>query len=505
MTEPVRPEPVRPEPRAPSSSSSKEREEFTYDPRNERIVIGAAIADAAQRRTLTHTIPPDHMLVPTHGAMWRALRVMVDKGLTYDPETMRRLVVDEGITPDDAYLSGLEAEAGVPENLEWNVSTLRWDATKARVLQNVLPQLLREMKDSKASPESVAAIARSMQRALADGAGRRSIRRKDELKRTYAHEMEVRRERQEVFSFGYASMDARLVEGSMPGKMAIVVGLPGSGKSTFSVNACIKMARKGRRPLYCAWEMGTVSTLDVMIASVTLIELDRIVQGRVTDEEMARILKAKDWLVERITFMDGDAFFGDELRGNNTRGRKTNDHSLDLLEGYLAESASDVVFLDLWERCLVDLSYDGVTQALYRQQKMFESYNMYGVIIHQLKLKDVEKRADKRPTREAIKGTGAFVEVTDQLYGIHREAQFKAVPDNTIEVMCMKQRKGRANWAVRFDWQGEYGRVSGEGVEVPYDPGLESAGVMGNDDLGMIKTSRSRAGGEKIERSRREG
>ncbi len=173
-----------------------------------------------------------------------------------------------------------------------------------------------------------------------------------------------------------------------------------------------------------------------------------------------------------------------------------------MLEGYLAEAGCDAAIWDLWERSLVDLSYDGVTSALYRQQAMHAEYNVYGVIVHQLKLKDVERRVDKRPTRDAIKGTGAFVEVADQIYGIHREAQYKMVPDDSLEVLCLKQRKGTANWAIRFDWKGELALVAGDGVEVPFDPGIDSAPQFA--DIEDVQTSRSKRN-RGPERSRREG
>ena len=117
---------------------------------------------------------------------------------------------------------------------------------------------------------------------------------------------------------------------------------------------------------------------------------------------------------------------------------------------------------------------------------MCQEYRFTGVIVQQMRLKDVEKRADKRPTRESIKGTGAFVEVADLVFGIHRDAQFKAVPDDTIEVICLKQRMGKANWAIQFDWDGDKSSIT-NGREVPYDPGLESSSQFGSD-IGDIKT-----------------
>jgi len=199
-------------------------------------------------------------------------------------------------------------------------------------------------------------------------------------------------------------------------------------------------------------------------------------------------------LNRKILFME-NAFF--ERVALEKGKRKSNDRNLDILEGYIAEAGCDVVVMDLWERMLCDLSYEGVTDALYRQQEMHKEYGVHGIIVQQLKLKDVEKRADKRPTREAIKGTGAYVEVADLIFGVHRDAQFKKVPDDSLEVICLKQRKGEPNWAIRFDWDGPTCAIRG-GIEVSYDPGLESSDEFGGEvsDPSAIRTRGSSKSGK---------
>lgn len=492
--------PKPPNPNQQKTSAPDLGAELVYDPINERIVIAAAIADEAKRAVLVRSISADEMLVKENAAVWRAMRTLVDQKLTYDPEVMRRLVRDEIEDFDELYLDGLETGASVPTNLEWHVSTLRWDATRARVLRGPIPELLRDIRDPKASPEQVSAIARAVLRSVEGGHGRKYIRRPDELKRSYKAELASRRAVGNFYSMGYAAVDERLVEGTMPGKINVLVGLPGSGKSTFAADMTLRLAKAGRRVLYCPWEMGTESTLDVMLSSMSRIELERIVQGGFSAEEQHRIGRCTDWIVDRVKFMD-NAFYDANLRDGGRGFKRSNDRSLDVLEGYIAESGCDVVIMDLWERCLVDLSYDGVTAALYRQQQMAAEYRFYCVIVHQLRLKDVEKRADKRPTREAIKGTGAFVEVADQIYGVHRDAQFRNVPDDAIELICMKQRKGKANWAVRFGWDGSKALIEGDGMAVNYDPGLEDTEESG--DIGSIRTSSG--GGRRGKRSRRDG
>ncbi len=478
-----------------STGTALRREEFVYDTTNERVIICAAIAMAlAQRAVLVRSVAADELLHPEHVIIWRALRVMVEQGLEYDASVMRRLILDEGGRVESAYLSELEAEAAIPANLDWHLGMLRWDATRARLLQGAMPELLRALKEPKSSPERVAAAAHALLKGLDGGGGRRFIRRKEELARSYKAEVAARVAVGNFFPFHYEAMDHRLSEGSMRQRTCVVAGLSGSGKSTWLASLALNLALKGnRRVLLGAWEMGAESTLDVMIAGMTRIELERIVSGDLTPEEVASVHAATDRICSRITFME-NAFFAERKKGE----RRSNERNMAILEGYVAESGCDVLIMDLWERMLVDIGYEGVTTALYEQQDLHKRYNVYGIIAHQLSKEGLSKRLDRRPTRESIKGTGAFYEVADQVLGVHREALFKNVPDESLEVICLKQKKGKANWAVRFKWNGEMALVE-DGEEVPYDPGLDSGEKSG--DLSEIRTG----SGARRKTSRREG
>jgi replicative DNA helicase len=489
-----------PAPEETQRKAKAPRDEIVLDVVNERALIRAAIADRGKRDVLTRTLAPDEFLHPAHSPIWRALRVETDHGLEHDPEVFIRLVAEEGGS-DVTYLAELERTAGVPENLDWRISTVRWDACRARIAMGTLPALLAALKDPKASQEQVSNAARAIARAVEGGGARRFIRRGPELARSYKAELRARIATGNFWPWGFGAMDEHWTEGSMPKKTALIVGLSGSGKSTFVAEFVRRLAALGRRVLYGAWEMGTESTLDLMAAAMARVETTRLVRGDIdAEEEIVRLERCVDWLTERITFFDNPFF---ESSDKDRRGRADNNRSLDVLEGYIAESGCDVVVYDLWERMLIDLSYEGVTKALYRQQNMHDRYNVFGVLVHQLKGKEVEARADKRPTREGVKGSGAFVEVCDQLVGIHRDAQFRRVPDDTIEAICLKQRKGKAFWATRFEWNPDLSLVSGDGVEVPYDPGLENSEQFG--DVNEIKVNRGRGRVGQRKPSRRDG
>lgn len=504
---PARPPAGKPgKPRKRSSVPAEKRPEFVFDASVEQEVLRAMIASDAVRTWASLRLDDRSFFVKEHRPIFKALKAMADRRLAYDGVTLRKLLQGLGVTDDGSYLRELERTARVPDNIEWLVETMQWDSTRAEVLDGPLNELVEALQGASATPEEAAAKARSMTKRLEERTTRRFIRNGEEIRDHYLSDIRSRRVVSNFKPIGFGVMDRPaadvndgkplLTEGLALKRTSLVAGLSGAGKSTLMGEILIRQAAIGRRPLYCAWEMDPSSMLDVVCASITGIPVVNIVQGSLTDEQEAKVAKAVRWATERISFFE-NPFTHRRKRG----GREYNDDRLDVLEGYLTESKCDLVIYDLWERMLCDLSYSGVTLALYRQQAIHKELNVHGMIVHQLTLKDVEKRADKRPTRDAIKGTGAFVEVADLIFGVHREGQFKSVPDDTVELICLKQRKGRANWATRYSWHPEIARIRG-GEEVPFDPGLDTSEL---DGIGSIRSGRTKGKGKGKARGGRAG
>jgi len=123
-----------------------------------------------------------------------------------------------------------------------------------------------------------------------------------------------------------------------------------------------------------------------------------------------------------------------------------------------------------------------------------EELGVHAVLLQQQRLKDIESRPDKRPTREGIKGSGAWVEVPDTIIGVHRPALFKRIDDTVLECFVLKQRHGRFPLGVEFRWEPESGMISG-GTAIDYDrPGeqneIDKATTLGA--LGAMKGGRRR-------------
>lgn len=452
------------------------------DPVNEQVVIAAAIVDVDQRKKLLAFLPSDSFFAAGHAEAWEVIGELERRGLTYDPATVQQLSNGK---VDAAYLDSLiEQRPVVPPNLSHHVDVLRWDRARVEGIRGPVQLLLDGLRDPLTPAETIRASAKKIAGAF-DGYGtQRFLRDPVQLKRSVMEGIRKRRAGHAVFPVGLPGFDIfgegdplagqwRLIPGLAPGKLSVVTGVPGSCKTTVTSQIALAQVDYQRRVLYGAWEQGAELTMELMASQSLGISRTSMSTGQITDEQEAAIEVEIDRLTPYVRFCEVP--FGRE------RGQKIiNDRSLDLLHEMIGTSGADVAIFDLWRRALGQLDPDEEEQALYRQQAIGQETQCHQILLHQLRMKDVESRDDKRPTRESIKGSGAWIEVPDNIFGIHRDALFKDVPDNILQIHVMKQRFAKFPLVVDFDYDGDRGWLT-NGRSASYErPGQSGTGAHGS-------------------------
>lgn len=460
------------------SQTVPEKLGIRHDVVNEQVLLAAAIVDP-ESRALTRRVPSDYFFGKGHAAAWEAITEMVRRNLEFSWDTLRQ-VGDAKV--DIEYLKSIVADRpGPPPNIRHHLGMLEWDRTRIESSRGPLLELIKGIKDPRTSPERIRALAKSLGGALDHkGGARRYLKDPQELQREVEVNLLARKDGIACFPYGFKGLDfneagtPQMIPGAAPGKMTGVFGVPGGGKSTFACRMALNLAGFGpygdapRRGLICAWEMGDADTIELMAIQKLGWSRSKFATGNFTQEEMSTLLKTTDEINARVRFV--------LMPFGKARGSKrsvTNDERLDVIHGLIEDTAADWVIFDLWERALKSTKPDDVQNALYRQQAILEETKCHGILLHQLKHKEVEAREDKRPTREAVHGSGAWTAVMDTMLGIHRPSLFSGCDDITSEVIVMKQRFGRWPFTVEFDWDGDKGSFD-NGREIDYDaPNIE--------------------------------
>lgn len=457
---------------AVSPQRAESTTKIPHDPVNEQVLLVAAALDAGARTKLVSRLRPDAFLVNEHIELWIVLSELERQKLDYSPATLRQL---SGGKADADYLESLIGQyAEAPSNLDHHITALEWDRTRAEAVKGPLSGLLEALRDPSVPPERVRALSESLSSTLARGTTSGLLRDPVALAKSARADLRARRERA-CYPYGIRGLDLvddeskwRMVPGAAPGKVTIITGVPGSGKSLIAARIALAQAEAERRVVYGAWEMGSESTLDLLAIMRLGWSRYGLATGAIAEDQEAELDEARAWVQRYIRFVDVPG--APRIVGAHTaKGeRATNERALDQIHSVIVETGADVFVADLWKRCLRRTEPDEEEHALVRQQAICEVTKCHGIILQQQRHKDVELRPDKRPTREGIKGSGAYAEIADTILGVHRPALWKAIDDITIEVDVLKQRWGMWPLAVEFDYDGDLGSITG-GKTIPYD------------------------------------
>lgn len=488
-----------PIPAAPPASSS-----VVVDPINELVIIAAGLVDWELGGELCARFTADFFQTPEHKALWEVLREMHARALAWDPETLRTL----GGDPELA--TGLmQARPEVPPNLGHHLDVLTWDRARAETARGPLTALLAAMHDPRTPPDRVRALGEQVTQSLAQGGtALRLMVDGPQLVQSVAANLEQRRTGIAVHPYGldgldawdhdskvlgrdgrprYHKGDARMIPGTSPGRVTVVTGASGGGKSTITARIALAQVQRQRRVAYGAWEVDAPMTIE-MLATLSLgLSRSAVMSGDFDEETQQRIIERVRELEPWVRFMHNPVELPDWKY--DPRGGEHNYRALAWVEEFLASSGAEVFIGDLWDRAFAFSHEAQEREALARQQAMARRLGVHAILLQQQKIKELEQQRDKRPTRHLIKGSSAWVDVADTILGVHLPALWKDVPDDTIELLVLKQRFGTAPLAVEFRWDGDLGELW-DGRSVPFRQTAET--VEDGPGLDGFVTSKTR-------------
>jgi replicative DNA helicase len=470
-----------------------------HDAVNEQALIVSACLDRAARKRLVNAARSDGFYGKGHPEIWVAITELERQNLDYEPETVQQLGLAKEHADYLARLIGARPQAS--RNLQHHLDCFAWDQMRLEAAKGPVAQLIEAMRDPTTEPDLVRALARNVAGAFQGAGLLKYLRDQEQLLASMSRKIQKRRDGNAVYPFGIEGFDnftdadgelagqPRVVPGLAPGQLTLVTGVPGSGKSTFVLRMLGSMARQQRPTLMGSWEMESEYSLEV--AGIVDLAMSRrsFQTGQITDEQEADHLERCRIIGSWVRFMD--------LPFGRTRGEKVlNDRNLDTIHSYIAETGAQVAVFDLFRRVMRQRDPDEEDAALERIQAIAQETGSHIVLVHQQRLKDLETRKDKRPTRETIKGSGGWVEMPDTIVGVHSPSLFKATDRETVELIMLKQRHAAWPWVTEHESDPERGWIGpGRGIEY-VRPG-ESSGLDSwlDGDRSSAEQGAKKAGG----------
>lgn len=444
-----------------------------HDVTNEMIVVAAALVDEDIRNRFVPKESSDRFLDEDHALIWTGMQRILRRKSGFDIQQLHKEVAGKVRV---AYLKQLmDTYPTPPVSMSRHIAALHWDSTRARATNDSVPDFLRALKDNTESPATVRALAERVARSLEVASDKSFMKDPGILARQQRVDMS-KRAAIACYEYGIPALDYfpdgthRCIPGAAPGKITNITAVSGAGKSVLAAYIALQQARLGRRVLFGAWEMGPGDTLEAManISFQTKPGATRMLGSRYASSTGALDETALDSFEERMRKIGEYVRFFDPPFENEPWRKYTNEESLAELHRMVVDSGCEVIVYDLFERCLADGSPGPERRALFGLQQIHKVTETHGIMCTQQKLKEVEKRPDKRPSRDTILGTQAWVDVSDTIIGVHRPALWKPIPDDVAELLILKQRFGKWPLAVQFDWDGD--RMSYEnGIDVDFE------------------------------------
>jgi replicative DNA helicase len=239
-------------------------------------------------------------------------------------------------------------------------------------------------------------------------------------------------------------LDSRLNGGLRPGGLYILAARPSVGKSSFAQSIGLTLASDELPTLFLSLEMGDTEVADRSVASTGRISYGGLLTGKITDEGWGRASEA----LERLGRLP---FFVDDQSALTLRDIRVKAKSIKGLK---------VLILDYLQLCAGtrrDGNRNSEIEEISRGLKSLAKDLGIAVIALSQLNRDVEKRANKRPSLSDLRDSGAIEQDADVVMFLWPVREFDGEGRRILGLGVDKNRQGRLG-DVGLDFYGDVQR-----------------------------------------------
>ena len=268
---------------------------------------------------------------------------------------------------------------------------------------------------------------------------------------------------QNGLSSGFSILDQK-IHGLNKSDLILLAARPGVGKSSFAMNMALNVARQeGKTVAVFSLEMSKEQLLIRLMASEAMVEMNRLLTGRLSASDWGKLTQAARTLRQTDIRIDDNPML--TVADMNAKCRRLDNLGLVVVDYLQLMSSSG------------GKSYAGEN----RQQAVSDISRMMKVMAKELDVPVIclsqlsranEKREDKRPMLSDLRDSGAIEQDADIVMFLYREDYYKEESENKNMAECIlaKNRHGETG-KVYLRWTPEY--VTFSTLEMRFDDGDE--------------------------------
>jgi replicative DNA helicase len=249
---------------------------------------------------------------------------------------------------------------------------------------------------------------------------------------------------------GIAEIDRRY-RGVERGRVYVIAGRPGMGKTTLALNIAEHIGIDQSTPvLICSQEMPDVELAQCFIASVGRLDKERLDDAQLTEDEFERLTYA-------ISRINAAPVMIDEQAGLTMQNIQTKARQAQRQMGKLGLIVIDYLQLMVGNGDNQNERISGISRAV---KQLARDFDCPVFLLSQLN-RECEKRPDKRPVPSDLRDSGSIEQDADVIWFVYRDEVYNpdSMDKGMAELGCSKHRMGSQNGKVTpLVFKGEYGR-----------------------------------------------
>ncbi len=335
-----------------------------------------------------------------------------------------------------AYLAELWDAAPTAANAEYYARIVR-DKGITRSLIHASTEILRDAYDQAYPADQLLEAAERQVLEIAQlGVTGQTISLEDALKDAYAR-IDQRTSRAHVTTSGvptgYIDLDEKTA-GLQANELIILAARPSVGKTSFGLNIARHVIVEERLPVFfVSLEQSRIELAERLLCCQARVDSHRLRTGRLSSEDMDRLLAAGDVLRQAKLFIDDTPSQGMlRVAANARRLQRRHDIRLVVID-----------YLQLIEpENRRDPRQEQVAQISRRLKYLARELKLPVLALAQVN-RSSEDRQDHRPRLADLRESGSIEQDADTVLLLHRPGKFDGgQEDNVIEVIIGKQRNG---------------------------------------------------------------
>jgi len=458
---------------------------------NEKVLLGSLLVNEDIRNDFAFDISPEDFIDPDHACFAYAISYAHGNNITVTTDSIFELSTKYNNKVEIMYDTLLHlVKIGNEQNINATSFKYYLERVRCRTLAVAVKleygdKFIVLLKNPDAKYSDIITSIESMRdkfitSKIGNDEGYKSLKMYEAAWRA---EFEIRKKGRTFSPSGYPHLDYFLTEGFAMGKVSVVAGRPGSGKSSFVCNIMDRISIMSTtvsmsnviggppispfilsRPIpcaLCALEMNSIGTIDRLLAIRTRLPLIDIIRNPsyLNKDELKTIdTFVTDFADNRYLYIDDTPQQNIDILAQRITRLKKKINSEEL-----------IVFVDLFGK-LEDMNENIATttaaayeSTLRKIQILARDLNVHFCLVAQIgrKAEAVRDKAKKnkvinnRPAMRHLKNSGAFEEVADLILLLYRQKYYQ--PDLTTdicEVNIAKQRQGVGGKVVNLLFDG---------------------------------------------------